>query len=273
MRRFSTFHPFLLSFFSRDLYQDVARNWTGTGFAYLLLLLAVAWLFIAAKIHNDFSGWVEKQGPLLVKDLPKITITNGKVQTDPPGRHEVRDPENGEVFLIIDASMEAIDLDELPEQAVVLTHSKLLVKQKDRSQTRVFDLAGIQDFSMDRADAERWLRALAQWMVPALYPFLVLGSFAYRIVQALFYSLFGMLFRGSAGAQLDFLTVLRLTCVAVTPAVLVDTAKDLSGTPIRLWWLICFLVAIYYVWFAVRAAAEAPAAAADGMQAPPPIAG
>lgn len=44
MKNYSVFHPLYLSFFSKSLYQDVAKNWKGTGLAYLLLLLALAWV-------------------------------------------------------------------------------------------------------------------------------------------------------------------------------------------------------------------------------------
>jgi hypothetical protein len=41
MRRYSIFHPLVLAFYSKPLYQDVGRRWKGTGLGYLLLLLAV----------------------------------------------------------------------------------------------------------------------------------------------------------------------------------------------------------------------------------------
>lgn len=276
MRRFSIAHPWILSFYSKELYQDVGRHWTGTGFLYLFLMLAVAWLPEVIKLHITAGGEMQRQAPTLVKDIPKITITNGKVDTDPPGRHEIKDPETGKTMAIIDASIESLNLEELPEDVFVLTRSHLVIKQKDRRQTRVQDLAGVQEFSMDRNDAERWLRVMGQWMAPVLFPFMLIASFFYRLCQALLYSLFGTAFRGSSGSSLDYNAILRLTCVAVTPAVFVDVLVKLSQIKIPMWWLFCFLIAMYYLWFGIRACLEVPAAHAPSAQAPqppPPIAG
>ena len=44
MKRYSIFHPLVLSFFSKSLYRDVGKNWRGTGLLYLLLIIALLWI-------------------------------------------------------------------------------------------------------------------------------------------------------------------------------------------------------------------------------------
>lgn len=268
-RRFSVFHALYLSFHSKEFYQDVGRNWTGIGFAYLFFLLAVAWVPPMLQLHLGVQKWVRDYGPRLVVQLPRIQITNGQVQTDPPGRHEIKDPESGKTFFIIDPGIESIALDEFGNDIAILTRNKLVVKQSDQSQTRIQDLAGIKNFLMTRDDASRWMRICAQWFAAVFYPFALLFSFLYRILQALFYAAIGLAFAQAAKATLNYATLLRLAAVAVTPAVLVDTLHDFVHIQIPLWWLICFLIAMFYLHLAVSAAAEAQAAPSAG--APPTI--
>jgi hypothetical protein len=118
-------------------------------------------------------------------------------------------------------------------------------------------LAEVKNFSMTRDDAARWLAAFAQWAAPAFYPFAVLFSFLYRIVQALVYAAIGTAFAQSARAKLGYGTLLRLAAVAVTPAVLADVVRDLLRVPIPLWGLLCFLIAMFYLHLGVKAVAEA----------------
>lgn len=266
MRVYSFLHALYLSFFSRDLYRDVGRRWPGVGLLYLLFLLAIAWLPLMFKLHFDFGRKLQQLAPQLVKDLPRISVTKGVVDTDPPGRHEIKDPDTGKTFAIIDASIESINLDELPDDVIILTRSKFIMKQSDRRQTRIQDLSSVENFSMDRNDAERWLRAAGRWMAVLLYPFMLLGSYVYRIVQLLFYALIGL---ALARGAVPYPKLMRLTAVAVTPAVLVDTLVGLTPLEIPLWWLICFLVAMFYLDFALRALRE-PELALPGYSVPPP---
>src|SRR5262249_57870727 len=50
------------SFFSRDLYRDVARVWRGVGIAYLLLLTALLTVFVAVEMQIGLNHWVHSSG-------------------------------------------------------------------------------------------------------------------------------------------------------------------------------------------------------------------
>ena len=54
MKRYSIFHPLILSFFSKSLYRDVGKHWRGTGLLYLL----VVWrgLKVIAGARDAFSA-------------------------------------------------------------------------------------------------------------------------------------------------------------------------------------------------------------------------
>jgi len=270
VRRFSFFHGLSLSFFSKEFYVDVGRAWPGVGFAYLLFLLAVAWIPLVLRIHTGFQRFVANEAPKIVAQLPHVHIANGQVQTDPPGRHEIKDPATGKIFAVIDASIETLNLDEFPADVVVLTRNKLVVKQSDQRQTRIQDLSNVQSFSMTREDAARWLQFAGRWLAIVFYPFALLFSFIYRAVQVLIYAAIGIAFANAAKVGLSYPTLMRLTAVAITPAVIVDVLRDLATIPIPLWPLLCFIIAMFYLHFAIHAIRDAEAASATAVPPPSP---
>jgi hypothetical protein len=272
MRQFSAFHALYMSFFSKALYRDVGRQWNGIGFLYLLFLLAVAWLPTLIQLHVGLTRFAAEVAPNLLRDVPHITITNGVVETEPPGPHTFKDPETGKPFLIIDTSVDMPDLDELEGDTVYLTRSKLVMSRTRRAETRIHDLSGVKEFSLTREDVEGWVRLATSWGAIVSYPILLAFSWVYRIVQALLYGAIGLAFARGASPPLDYGTVLRLAAVAVTPAVLVDTVKDLAAVAIPYWWLICFLIAMVYLHFAVSAVKEQAPITPPGLGSPPGIA-
>jgi hypothetical protein len=57
MKHYGRLQAVYLSFFSGDLYRDVANNWTGIGLVYLLLLLAAAWLPSAVRTFTGLKAF------------------------------------------------------------------------------------------------------------------------------------------------------------------------------------------------------------------------
>ena len=268
MRRYNVVQPYWLSFISKDLYRDVAQNWRGFGFVYLLLLLALAWLPDVVKIHRGFAGFVEKEGEALVAQMPKITITNGEVSLDPPGPHYVKDPETGKVMIILDTSADIGAFGEYPDAKILLTRTQLITRQERSGQTRAQDLAGVSSFSIDQDGMRRFFGVLKSWLGVFLYPFALLGSYAYRILQALLYGAIGLAIAGIVKAKLEYAASVRLAVMAITPVIVVSTLLDtLAKTP-PYWWLLCFVIAMWYLFFGVKAATEAQEAVVPG--APPP---
>ena len=74
MRRFGLLHPLVLAFYSQPLYQDVARNWRGITFLYLLIVLALTWLPGMVKVQRDMSEFVRKDAPAVLRQIPRVSI-------------------------------------------------------------------------------------------------------------------------------------------------------------------------------------------------------
>lgn len=259
MKRYSTFSAFAHSFYSKDLYQDVGRNWKGIGFGYLLLLVALAWIPSMVQMHFALRRFVSRDASGLINQIPRITIKNGTVATDVQTPYFIKDPGDGKTVAMIDLTGKYESL-EGNDAKVLLTQHKLLSKQSN-NETRVYDLSNVKDFWLDRDRVGGWARTFGDFFAVILYPFCVFGSYVYRILQALFYGLIGLMFASMAGARLNYGASVRLAAVAITPILILDEILSLTPFHVSFWWLICFLVAMGTIFFAVHSNKQLPATA------------
>ncbi len=84
MKQYSFYHIPVLSFFSTSLYRDVAVNWRGTCFPYLLLLLAVCWIPGMINFQNWVSHSMEIEAPKIISQVPVITVADGEASIEEP---------------------------------------------------------------------------------------------------------------------------------------------------------------------------------------------
>ncbi len=255
MRRYSVLHPLYLSFFSRDLYRDVRTNWKGTGFLYLLLLLAITWLPVMYKLHWNITMDIKKEAPRYIEQVPKITIVHGVVSVDRPVPYTIENPDTRTPLMVIDTSGTITSLDQT-KAPVLLTKDRFMYRKPNGSETRVYDLSKIENFTVDRARVNGWVQAFRKYFAAFAYPFALAGSFVYRVLQMLLYAAIGMLFMNTVKAKLDYLTVLRLASVAITPVIILSMLHMLAGVHIPAFGILCFGIAMGYLFFAVKANAE-----------------
>jgi Protein of unknown function (DUF1189) len=257
VRQFGILHPIVYSFFSRSLYRDVAWNWKGPGLLYLLLLLALAWIPAAVTLQRSVGAMVDNIGPLILEQIPTLTITDGTVSIEQPQPYLIKVPGSESPLAVIDTSAGATPQD-FPEAMLLLTRHQLVLREKERG-ARIYDLSAIRSFRLDRARVESWGGWLRKWAALIFYPFLLLGSYAYRIVQVLLYGALGVLFARAVKVDLEYVDLMRLSAVAVTPAVLLDTLRGWMGwSTSYIWWFVCLIITMGYLLMAVQACATPP---------------
>jgi hypothetical protein len=254
MKRYSILHPLFMSFYSKSLYQDVGRRWEGLGFLYLFLLLALCWIAEMVQLHSGFTAWLDKEAPMVVRQIPSITISNGEVSTDVQTPHVIVDA-RGEKIAIIDLTGATTSLED-SGAAILLTRKTLAVRNAKRGETRAYDLSGVRNFSLDRGTVEGWVALARNWLAWFLYPIAVLFSYLYRILQALLYGAIGILFAKMVNTELDYQALVRLAVVAITPVIVLDTVRSVADAQIPAWWLICFVIAMGYLFYGVKACSE-----------------
>jgi len=258
MKRFTIFKATVFCFFSSAIYRDVARYWKGVGFGYLLLLLILCWIPAMVKMHFGFSDFLKNDAPAVISQIPEIRIVDGKASTPENRPYLINDPETGEPFFLIDTTGETTSLDDAPESVRGLVTETGAIIEKSKFETRSFDFSEIDEFILTGKKIEGWAELVKKLLVPVVLPFAVMGSYVYRIIQALFYSLFGLVFAAVFGAsgRMSYGAILRVTVLAMTPAILLKTLLGLFSITIPFFWVFYFGLSMAYLLFGIRSVAR-----------------
>ncbi len=256
--RYRFYHPFFLSFFSQDLYQDVARAWRGVSFTYLLVLQTISLLILTFFLQMQFSAFVQDQAPAFVSQLPLISVADGQLSTPEDRPYILEDPSDGTPIVVIDTSGEYTSL-ENTEAVFLATADTIYVRQNDY-ETRSFDLQELQlpDFQLDQESILNFVYFIGDWILILAFPVSLFFLYLGRIIQALFFSLISLIMASIAGVRLPYASLLRLTVVAMTPILLIETVLASLTLSIPGWGWIGFLILLGYLFFAVTVNQSSP---------------
>lgn len=254
MKRFSIIHLPLFSFFSEELYQDVGLNWKGVGFGYLFLLLAICTAPKMFTIHKGLSDFIDEQSPKFVNQVPKITIEKGEVYIEEQQPYYITAPDSNKVFAVIDTTGQIQSLDN-SDAFILLTKNKLLSRQSE-TEVRTYDLTKVKHFILEQSTLTKWLAITKKVLVPALYPFVLAGSFTFRIIQSLIYAAIGLIFANWCKTKLSYPALIRLAVTAVTPVIIVRTIFECASINIPMANLWFFLAAMIYLFYGVKVCSQ-----------------
>ncbi len=254
MKRYSIFQIPVLSFFSKNIYRYVASDWKGTGFAYLLLLLLICWIVTLIKVHVQVGDYIDNVASQVISQVPVISVSGGNASIEEPQPYYIKDPESGNDLIIIDTTGNTASLDN--SGAKVLIKKREVEFKKNEYETRTFSFEKIRDFTLDQGLLNKFANIIKMVMAVVIFPFALLGSYVFRIAQALIYGAIGMLFALMHKSKMPYITVIRIAVVAVTPPIILRTLQNVFGVAIPLAGLWYFLIAMGYLFFGVRAASR-----------------
>lgn len=251
MKKYNIFHPILLSFFSKDLYRDVARNWRGNAFFYLFILLAICWIPATYLMHQGMNTFLENRMVPLIKQMPTIKIHHGEVSIDQPSPYIIREPHTNRIIAIINTSTE-ITSPAQTKALLLLTKDKLYVRHSEK-EMRVYSLKRFDNQEITKVLLLRIVNFVKTWGVFLLFPLLLIVSYLYRILQALLYAAVGTLvFAKISKASLDYQQILRLSIIAVTPAIILSTVLSFFHINFSYQWTLYFIITLLYLFFAIK---------------------
>lgn len=245
MKKYSAFHIPLLSFYSKVLYRYACLEWKGIGFAYLFLLLAVCWIPSMIKYHMLFSNFTRKDAPKIISQIPQISFSNGIASVDVPQPYTIRDPKTQRELIVIDTTGKINTLNDT--KAVGLVTRTEAIFRKSAVETRSFNYRSLDDFVLNQQIVTGWLQTASKYWAYIFYPFALIGSFLFRIIQLLLYAAIGYLFASWCQSKRSYDSLLRLSAVAVTPCIIVNTISGVVGLKIPFAGLWFFLAAMIYL--------------------------
>jgi hypothetical protein len=261
MKKYSILHVPALSFFSPSLYHDVCAHWKGTGFGYLLLLLAVCWIPAILQMQVGLSNFINNEAPKIVSQIPRITFMNGEASVEGEQPCTIRDPKTGQAIVVIDTTGSMTSLQ--GTDAIGLVTKTEATFKKNAVETRTFAFKEIKEFTLDRDMITGWMAKAKTFVAPVVYPFAVLGSFVGRVLQILIYAAIGLILASWCNTRRTYTELLRLTVVALTPCIIVQTVLGIVQIRVPVPGLLYFLAAMGYLLFGIKAAAAGERAGAS----------
>lgn len=247
------FKAWVKSFYSRELYQDVAENWTGTGYGYFFLSV----LLLTLPIAGSLQWMMAQKTPGFFQQVPPFQIVNG-VFSSPVTQPYRIDFKDGAI--VIDTTGRYTDLTSLPGYAdlkmLVLINKTQWMQHRVRfgrveDKTHQIPRFAYQDFNRDRLD--RLGAKIVEWSGVAYYFFLVLIWTLTNFISLLVYALFAVVFADLRKGSLDYSVALRLAVASHFPAMLFYTAVLCLSIKPPWFFLWTFLISTGYLYFAVGA--------------------
>ncbi|MBI5639527.1 MAG: DUF1189 domain-containing protein [Nitrospirae bacterium] len=254
MKRFTFLHPLYMSFFSRELYQDIALEWKGSGSAYLICLLALCSIPGVLRIQRDISEFLNTAAPRIVSQMPAIRINKGTVEIDRPVPYFIKDERTGKPFIIIDTTGRINTLKDYAA-SVLLTKTKIMLKNGE-IETKTYDLSEIDNIVIERRHVYEMMDVIDQWFWVFYYPVALGFSFLYYLIEVIIFAALGRIYSARSDGSLRFGAFMRLAAVSITPSAILASFFVIAGIHIPLWWLLSFFISAGYVFFAISAVSD-----------------
>jgi hypothetical protein len=251
MRRYRLFQAPIKAFFSRSFYREVGLHWQGTAFGYLLLLLTSCWVPLFMHYQSVISEFIENKAPQIISQVPEITITKGEVSVEVDQPYDITDPDTGRVLVVIDTTGGTTSLEDTQALAL-LTKTEVIFRRSD-IETRIFSLKNVDNLIVDQHVVATWAEIVRSYAALVAFPFFVILSFLYRIVQALINAAIGLLLARWCKTSLSYQALLRLAVIAITPGIIVSTVLALLDIQIPFAGFFYFIVALAYLFLGIKA--------------------
>ncbi|MCH7919006.1 MAG: DUF1189 family protein [Planctomycetes bacterium] len=175
--------------------------------------------------------------------------------------YAIVDPMTKKELAIIDTTGQITSLTE--QEANILVTKKELIVRRTNLDTRSLPFDPDIDFTLDQHKVTRWLNTLRRVTAVWIYPLALLGSWFFRVIQMLIYALIGLQFARILQSRRTYDSLLRLSAVAVTPAIIVQTILGVAEIQIPMPGLCYFLAAMCCLFFGIKSAALSAEAASE----------
>lgn len=251
MNRYNMLQAIYMSFYSRNLYRDVAANWGAKTFLYLLLLLFLSWVLFSYEIQHALNLAYQQNSDKIFEQIPVITITNGKISTPENRPYVIVDPNSQEKIAIIDTSGTYKTIQEA--QAPFLITETQFISQPKAGETKINEIPANFSFVADPQVIKGYVSKYLGYVWIVFLFLFTIGSYIYRILQALLYAIIGKIGSALFGFHLNYDTILPIAMVAITPVIVLSTILDFFNVIFPYQGLLYFFLAMFYLFYGMIA--------------------
>lgn len=253
-----------------SFYREVPGKTVGATIGYIMYLgllfalCACLWAFLHLRPRVDeLTAW-------LGKEVPRLTLENGRLRSAAEGPVTVRHPETEELVIVIDTGREsAVTPAEMKEREalVYLTQGACFVFNKLNGEMKAYDFAA-QKIEKPVEIGPEFYAMLGKSLVLVAYPALFLGTLfifpLWKHAAAFIYSLVALLVNAFVTGGLEYPALYRLSVYAQTPVIVLQMLTIVLERRIPYFRLLAFLLVGVYLWQGIRqlrSAGEPPAVA------------
>lgn len=251
MRKYNYLQAWWLAFYSRDFYRDVGQQWRGIGLLYLLSLLAVCLLLSSVKLQRMVDYFVTQIAPPIAAKLPDMTIEHGKLKTSAEMPYTITEASTGRKLAVIDTTGKVTNLAQ-SQAAYLLTENSLFYRDAT-GQAKEFAFAQLPAMQITKANVDQFLQQVKHKAVYYIAGFLFINYLATLMLLVVLFSIFSVICARQLNVNLGYKSLLRLTAIAFTPLILLVLLDSLFPVAVPYQMLIFFFLAIFYIYFAIRA--------------------
>jgi len=279
MKQYSGWQALFLSFWSSSLYKDVAKEWRGVGYLYLLAVICLTAFFVVLQIQVVVVPKLEQFNESMVNQLPAVTIEKGVLSIDKPTPYTIIEPKSGKAFITFDTRSKPMGIEESKSTLLItkdaifsftgsehkntslneISHGPGEKLQEEKSNhylatdLRRYDLAPIDHFAIDAVSTQQIMHSFFHGLGLGLFVILVPCGFIFCLLQTLLYALIGKMFCSMSAVELSYSTLVRLCSVALTPALLLDSLQKVAVVQLPGWTLISIVLTLGYLYFGIIA--------------------
>jgi hypothetical protein len=242
------------SFYSKELYNNVADFWRGRTFGLNALLTLIYTIIIAVGIHFALQTMKESENlKQIISQIPEIKIENGIAKTPEARLYPILD-QNQRLIALVDTTSTEVPVSISEDTHFYLNQTKVVVR-KSSTETRIYDLKSLDTMEINSTIATEWVKIVANWGSLIIAPFIFMGVFLWRLIETLLFSLATLLFLKLKKIELDYSATYALTMVAITPAFLIGALID-SLLPVPFISLGLVFIRLGYIYYSVQSLEE-----------------
>lgn len=245
------------SFYSQKFYRNVAANWRARSFLYLFILLAICWFCVVIVVSGRINQVLSTSIVSFSEQMPAIHIEKGTASSDQKAPILIHLPVSEELFMVVDTQGQYKTFDK-SDARVLITKNAILVKES-KNKTTSYRYSSMLDGTYGPKEFQMMSAKIMKWVAPAfwvaVYVFGLIGIYIFRVIQALFYALIGLIFVALMKRRLDYVALLNLSLVAITPAIVLCSMATLLSLRFSPFYEypIYFLISMLYLIYAIYA--------------------
>lgn len=251
MSEYNIFQALIMSFYSRRLYRDVAVNWGGKAFLYLLLLVALSWAVHTVVYQLALSKTFNVYGHEFFSQVPTLTIKDGKLSTPEKRPYMIKSPFTKEDVILIDTTGQTTSLSQT--KATILVTQTEIISQTKPNEIRTDVLPAHLNTVIVPDQVESYLSHYLGYAWIFIFIFSVICAYIFRILQTLVYGIFGKIFALIGRVPIRYMQAVQISMVAITPGVIIRTILDVFGIMFPFEGLLFFVLAMLYLIYGLAA--------------------